>query len=77
MKKKLLALAVSAAALTLVALPAGAGDGPGFKTAQPAMLKGVAGTTVTPKGAGPGRAPERSPAPHRTSASMKTPYNAT
>jgi hypothetical protein len=48
MRKRLFALGVCAAALTLVALPAGAGDGPGFKTAQPAMLTGVAGTTVTP-----------------------------
>ena len=49
MRKRLLLLGAGATALaTLVALPAGAGDGPGFKTAQPAMLKGVAGTTVTP-----------------------------
>jgi glycerophosphoryl diester phosphodiesterase len=48
MRKRLFALAVGAAALTLAALPAGAGDGPGFKTAQPAMLKGVGGTTVMP-----------------------------
>ena len=48
MRKRLFVLGVCAAALTLVALPAGAGDGPGFKTAEPAMLTGVAGTTVTP-----------------------------
>ena len=49
MRKRLTALAVTAAALvTLAALPAAAGDGPGFRTSQPAMLDGVAGTTVTP-----------------------------
>jgi hypothetical protein len=39
---------VAAALLTLAALPATAGDGPGFHTSQPAMLDGVGGTTVTP-----------------------------
>jgi hypothetical protein len=39
---------VAAALLMLVAIPAAAGDGPGFKTSQPAMLDGVGGTTVTP-----------------------------
>jgi hypothetical protein len=48
MRKRLFALAVGAAALALVALPASAGDDPGFTTAQPAMLTGVGGTTVTP-----------------------------
>ena len=47
MRKRLFALGLVAAALTVVALPAGAGE-PGFKTSQPAMLKGVPGTTVTP-----------------------------
>jgi hypothetical protein len=39
---------VAAALLTLAAIPAGAGDGPGFRTSQPAMLDGVGGTSVTP-----------------------------
>jgi hypothetical protein len=48
MKKRLVLLAASAVALTaVVALPAGAGE-PGFHTSQPAMLKGIPGTTVTP-----------------------------
>jgi hypothetical protein len=37
-----------AAVMVLVALPASAGDGPGFQTSQPAMLTGVNGTTVEP-----------------------------
>jgi glycerophosphoryl diester phosphodiesterase len=48
MRKRLFALGVCAAALTLATLPAGAGDGPGFKTSEPAYLKGVGGTTVMP-----------------------------
>jgi hypothetical protein len=48
MRKRPIVLAVCAAALTLAALPASAGDDPGFKTSQPAMLTGVGGTTVTP-----------------------------
>jgi hypothetical protein len=49
MRTRLVLLAACAAALTtLVALPASAGDGPGFHTSQPAMLMGVGGTTVTP-----------------------------
>jgi len=49
MRKRLILFAAGVVALTaLVALPAGAGDGPGFKTSQPAMLKGMPGTTVTP-----------------------------
>ena len=48
-KAQLASLALIAAALlTLVVIPATAGDGPGFKTSQPAMLTGVGGTTVTP-----------------------------
>ena len=48
-KAQLASLAITAAALlTLVVIPANAGDGPGFKTSQPAMLTGVGGTTVTP-----------------------------
>ena len=48
-KAQLASLAIAAAALlTLVVIPATAGDGPGFKTSQPAMLTGVGGTTVTP-----------------------------
>jgi hypothetical protein len=48
-KAQLTSLAIAAAALlTLVAIPATAGDGPGFRTSQPAMLTGVGGTTVTP-----------------------------
>ncbi|MGH2920841.1 MAG: hypothetical protein ACRDKU_02075, partial [Gaiellaceae bacterium] len=48
-KAQFASLALGAAALlTLVAIPATAGDGPGFKTSQPAMLTGVGGTTVTP-----------------------------
>ena len=48
-KAQLASLAIaSAALLTLVVIPATAGDGPGFKTSQPAMLTGVGGTTVTP-----------------------------
>ena len=48
-KAQLASLAITAAALlTLVVIPATAGDGPGFKTSQPAMLTGVGGTTVTP-----------------------------
>jgi hypothetical protein len=48
-KAQLASLAfVAAALLALVAIPATAGDGPGFKTSQPAMLDGVGGTTVTP-----------------------------
>jgi hypothetical protein len=48
-KARLASLAlVAAALLTLVALPATAGDGPGFHTSQPAMLTGAGGTSVTP-----------------------------
>ena len=48
-KARLASLAlVAAALLTLAALPATAGDGPGFHTSQPAMLTGVGGTSVTP-----------------------------
>ena len=48
-KAQLASLAIAAAALlTLVVIPATAGDGPGFKTSEPAMLTGVGGTTVTP-----------------------------
>jgi hypothetical protein len=39
---------VATTLLTLAAIPAGAGDGPGFRTSQPAMLDGVGGTEVTP-----------------------------
>jgi hypothetical protein len=49
MRKRLAALALACAGLiALAALPAAAGDGPGFHTTQPAMLSGVGGTTVTP-----------------------------
>jgi hypothetical protein len=37
-----------AALATLAVIPASAGDGPGFRTSQPAMMTGVGGTTVTP-----------------------------
>jgi hypothetical protein len=48
-KARFASLALGAAALlTLVAIPATAGDGAGFRTSQPAMLDGVGGTTVTP-----------------------------
>ncbi|MEP7335920.1 MAG: hypothetical protein ABI717_09080 [Actinomycetota bacterium] len=50
MRKKLLVLlAVAAALMALVALPATAGDNDaGFQTAQPAFLTGMNGTTVKP-----------------------------
>lgn len=49
MRKRLTALALACAGLTaLAALPAAAGDSPGFHTSQPAMLKGVGGTEVKP-----------------------------
>src|SRR5688572_30070690 len=49
MRRRMWLLAAAAAVATaLVAVPAGAGDSPGFHTSQPAMLTGVAGTTVTP-----------------------------
>lgn len=49
MRKRLLVLAaVFAAPTALLALPASAGDDPGFHTSKPAMLAGVGGTDVTP-----------------------------
>jgi hypothetical protein len=48
MRRRVWLQAAAAAATAVVALPAAAGDGAGFHTSQPAMLKGVAGTTVTP-----------------------------